>query len=84
MISAPHRNATRLWAAWNRFCGSGMPKGINCASHRAPLRGASLRHASRRRASRRNATLRLSRRFCAGMAGKPSNRVASQRLATQR
>ncbi len=50
------------------------------ASHRA----AAPRVAPQRIAPPRNATLRLSRRFCAGMAGKPSNRVASRRRAARR
>ena len=50
--TATPRNATRLWAAWNRFCGSGMPKGINCATHcTAPQRPASLRIAPQRNAN---------------------------------
>lgn len=59
---------------------------------------AARRNAALRSASHHNATLRLSRRICAGMAGKPSNaaalypaplrssplRVTSQRRAAQR
>jgi hypothetical protein len=54
------RNSTRLWAAWNRFCGSGMPKGIKriAPPRHASLRIASLRFASRRHAAHRPATQR--------------------------
>lgn len=50
---APQRSATRLWAAWNRFGDSGMPKGINLASPRS----AAQRSTSRRAAAHRNANL---------------------------
>jgi hypothetical protein len=56
---------------------------IDASQHIAPPRITALRLAAPR-----NATLRLSRRFCAGMAGKPSNcatpRDASQRTAARR
>lgn len=51
---------------------------IDASQHIAPPRITALRLAAPR-----NATLRLSRRFCAGMAGKPSN-CATPRLAAQR
>ena len=56
---AAHRHATRLWAAWNRLCGSGMPKGINPAPRiRATLRVTTLRIATQRNATLRAATQR--------------------------
>ena len=50
---ASPRNATRLWAAWNRLGGSGMPKGINPA----PRSRSSLRVTMLRTATQRNANL---------------------------
>lgn len=52
--AAALRNSTRLWAAWNRFCGSGMPKGIILTLQRS----AAQRCATRRRAPHRAATRR--------------------------
>jgi hypothetical protein len=53
------RNSTRLWAAWNRFCGSGMPKGIKRNSSRyAPQLAAAQRHSPHRGATLRYAPQR--------------------------
>jgi hypothetical protein len=49
---------------------------IDASQHIAPPRITALRLAAPR-----NATLRLSRRFCAGMAGKPFNRASPRNAA---
>jgi hypothetical protein len=57
-LHAPHRNSTRLWAAWNRYGGSGVPKGIKrvTALRTATRRGATPLAAPLRSATQLNAT----------------------------